>query len=743
MADLEEKVAQALKEALAAAKLSFDDEDVLEYINGTCHGVLEEASDRPSAEESLTDVLQAYLEDAGASSAQLASVVRAVASAKFSEKPAAKAKAKAVGGKNPGDTLCQIEDFLLMYGGSEKALLKGTTLEFKRNHRYGIVGQNGAGKTTLFKALLDKKVKEKLPDTLSLVHVHGGTIDEAKDQGMSALAYAEHRRKQLLAEMGNVTSGTVHEALSSVGFADEMQEKALSELSGGWKMRLALACAMMTSADILMLDEPTNHLDTSAIEWLGKYCSKLTGTCLIISHEPEFLDAVCTDIIHFDEQKLKYYPGNFSAFAQKAALNDEQAQAVLETKWSKPKISMEGAAKAILGHQHQVCFKFPSPETRAYGMKDTKPILEGKALSFAYTEGGKTILDGISAKLTLTSRVAVVGVNGAGKSTLLSVLCGEMAPDAGEVIRNPHMRLSYVAQHHGFHLGDPAYATCNPITYFQARFKNGYDEELQKRLKDNDNEELQKERKELAAKYGKKMRMVKEIVGRHEHGKVMEYEVQWEGLDDAKENSDLPMSKLKLLKADGYARAFDERFPFARGDVKISTESDAIAKYLENFMIEGRLCQEQLRNLSGGQKNRLMLAAAFWTNPHIIALDEPTNYLDPETVENLGKALNFFKGGVITVTHNEDFIAKVCKDSWHLEDGKITTSKLAFDDKKTSGSAVKAKAKASDTGAAAEEEKASEAPKPLSAAAAAAAAATAGAGYPAAAAKKAAAKKKR
>merc|ERR1719188_2783231 len=106
----------------------------------------------------------------------------------------------------------------------------------------------------------------------------------------------------------------------------------------------------MKHADVLLLDEPTNHLDTAAVEWLSEYCSGLKGTCLIISHEPEFLDAVCTDIIHFDEQKLKYYGGNFSHFLAKASLNDEEAQAVLETK-SKPSIAT--ASKAVQGKQEE------------------------------------------------------------------------------------------------------------------------------------------------------------------------------------------------------------------------------------------------------------------------------------------------------------------------------------------------------------------------------------------------------
>jgi len=466
--------------------------------------------------------------------------------------------------------------------------------------------------------------------------------------------------------------------LEAVGFGAEMQAKALRELSGGWRMRLALACAMMRRADVLLLDEPTNHLDTEAIAWLGSYVRSLQGTSLIISHEPEFLDAVCTDIIHFDEQKLKYYPGNFSNFILKASLDDSEAQAVLETK-SKP--SMVNAGKAIQGAQEEVRLVFPIPGKLDGVTSATKPILEAKNLSFRYKEDGPWILNNVSAKLSQASRVAVVGANGAGKSTLLALLCGELSPVEhegviGEATRHRNCRLSYIAQHHTFHLEE--FLKCTPVHYFQLRFRNGYDEQLQKRLEEPASEEEKLLRAEMASKFGKYGKQVREVVGRQKRGKELFYEIAWEGLDDAKQNTFEPLSKLRLMHVDGLARAYDERLQAQYSGVaeRPLTERE-IKQHLQNFQMTEDMCTKRMiSGFSAGQKSRLMLGAAFWTKPHLIALDEPTNYLDPETVNSLARALKNFRGGVIAVTHSQHFIDEVCTDAWTVADGKVTVSKV-------------------------------------------------------------------
>jgi len=702
MAPSEAEVGKAFSDAISKAGCTVED-DICEYLAGSCHAVLEDddGSDQSSLESTLKEAIEAQLEDAGANDKQIASICAAIAALKLggASTPAQKTATAAVAKSKPkeaaktangDDLMCCVQDLLLMYGGSSKALLTHTTFELRRLHRYGIVGHNGAGKTTLMTALVAGAVKE-LPSDLVLVHVHGGSVAELDDEDTSALQYASSMHKEI-SKAGGKSGPTAAEVLAGVGFGAEMQSKMLGQLSGGWRMRLVLACAMMKHADVLLLDEPTNHLDTAAVQWLGDYLQGFKGTSLIISHEPEFLNKVCTDIIHFDQQKLKYYEGNFAAFQEQASIHGDEADKVLETK------SWSSAAKAIQGAQGEVKLSFPIPGKLDGVTTQTKPILEVKKCSFGYTgEGNPVILKHVSCKLSLGSRVAVVGANGAGKSTLLSLMCGEVAPieyegTLGEVDRHRNCRLSYIAQHHTFHL--EAFLKCTPVHYFQLRFRNGYDEQLQIRLIEPATEEERQLRAELASKHGKYGKAVRDIVGRQKRGKEIYYEIAWEGLDDAKQNTFEPMSKLRLMHVDGLARAFDERMAAqAAGTHSRPLTEREIIKHMESFNYTEEMCTRQmLSTFSAGQKSRLMLGAAFWTKPHVISLDEPTNYLDPETVDALAKALKNFRGGVIAVTHSEHFINEVCNERWEVKEGVITASKFESEVQKAEKAAASAKA---------------------------------------------------
>jgi len=168
------------------------------------------------------------------------------------------------------------------------------------------------------------------------------------------------------------------------------------------------------------------------------------------------------------------------------------------------------------------------------------------------------------------------------------------------------------------------------------------------------------------------------VVGRQKRGKELFYEIAWEGLDDAKQNTFEPLSKLRLMHVDGLARAYDERLQAQYSGVaeRPLTERE-IKQHLQNFQMSEDMCtRRMISGFSAGQKSRLMLGAAFWTKPHLIALDEPTNYLDPETVNSLARALKNFRGGVIAVTHSQHFIDEVCTDAWTVADRKMTVSKV-------------------------------------------------------------------
>lgn len=201
-------------------------------------------------------------------------------------------------------------DFSLAYGGM--MLLTHTNLKLYQGRRYGLCGRNGAGKSTLMRSISQGKL-EGFPskDELRTCFVEHKERDE---RDMSIVEYI----RLALEENGNenISVKEIVETLKSVGFEGERAEMNIGQLSGGWKMKLGLAEAMLKRAQVLLLDEPTNHLDVGNVKWLQDYLKSHTEiTSLIVSHDSKFLDAVCTDIIHYEDKKLVYYKGNLSEYA--------------------------------------------------------------------------------------------------------------------------------------------------------------------------------------------------------------------------------------------------------------------------------------------------------------------------------------------------------------------------------------------------------------------------------------------
>merc|ERR1711971_829643 len=210
------------------------------------------------------------------------------------------------------------------------------------------------------------------------------------------------------------------------------------------------------------------------------------------------------------------------------------------------------------------------------------------------------------------------------------------------------------------------------------RFKDGYDGDLQKRLIEPENEEEADRRKKLAKEHGKYGNEVEDLVSRTKAGTQLAYEVKWKGLYDAKQNTVEPLSKLIMMGLSKVVIACDERIAAkAAGLDQRPLTRREIVRHVEAFGIDEEMCcNQQIRGFSAGQKVRLSLAAMFWTKPHLIALDEPTNYLDVETVDALAKALTNFRGGIVMIEPKTDFVEKICNEKWHLEDGAVTVEKL-------------------------------------------------------------------
>merc|ERR1712217_184589 len=325
---------------------------------------------------------------------------------------------------------------------------------------------------------------------------------------------------------------------------------------------------------------------------------------------------------------------------------------------------------------------FPIPGSMEGVKSSSKTVLETKKVSFRYSKDKDYLVQDCSVKLSLNSRVAICGRNGCGKSTFMTMLCSEASPSEnkdgafGEVSRHCNLRLAYMKQDHLKALG-PFFDT-SPFVYITQRFKDGYDGDLQKRLIEPEDEDEANRRKELAKIHGKYGNEVEELVSLTKLGTQLAYEVRWKGLDDAKQNTVEPISKLKAMGLDKVVIACDERIAAkAAGLDQRPLTRREVVRHCEAFGIDEEMCcNRQIRGFSAGQKVRLSLVAMFWTKPHLIVLDEPTNYLDVETVEALAKALINFRGGLVMVEPKTDFVERICNEKWHIEDGIITPEKL-------------------------------------------------------------------
>lgn len=232
-----------------------------------------------------------------------------------------------------------------------------------------------------------------------------------------------------------------------------------------------------------------------------------------------------------------------------------------------------------------------------------------------------------------------------------------------------------MAQQHMHHMKE--FMDTSPYLYIQKRYANGYDQALQERLMNPCTEEEALERAEKAKKYGKYGCMLKNLVGRQLRGKDFWYEAQWEGLDDTSKNSWVNLENLRNLGCESFALAYDDRAAAIEGGVADRPLSQReIVNHLLQFGITEELAlNRNIGMFSAGQKSKVSLAAAFWVKPHLVALDEPTNYIDMETLEALTVALQRFKGGVITISHCAEFAERVCNEVWTLEGGALTVTK--------------------------------------------------------------------
>ncbi|XP_078572038.1 ATP-binding cassette sub-family F member 2-like [Branchiostoma floridae x Branchiostoma japonicum] len=507
----------------------------------------------------------------------------------------------------------KFESFTLTFHGHE--LFHDTKVELNTGRRYGLVGLNGCGKSMLLSALGNREVDipshidifhltremptsdktalqcvmevdaERVRLETEMEHLHGKADEESAER----LLDIYERLEELDADKAEMRAAAI---LHGLGFSHKMTQTKVKDFSGGWRMRIALARALFVKPSLLMLDEPTNHLDLDACVWLEEELKNYKRILVLVSHSQDFLNGVCTNIIHVNNCKLHYYGGNYDVYVR-TRLEQLENQAK-RYKWEQDQIKHMKSYIARFGHgSAKLARQAQSKEKTLKKMVDgglTEKVVLDQTLTFYFPECGKVpppvmqvqdvsfryaddlpwIYRNLEFGVDLDSRIALVGPNGAGKSTLMKLLDGELVPTDGLIRRNSHLRIGRFHQH------------------------------LQEKL-------------------------------------------------------DLNQSAVEFLMAS---------YP----EVK---EIEEMRSIVGKYGLTGRQQMCPLKNLSDGQRARVIFAWLAWRAPHLLLLDEPTNHLDLETIDALADAINAFEGGLVLISHDFRLINQVAEEIWVCEHGTV------------------------------------------------------------------------
>ncbi|KAI8385008.1 P-loop containing nucleoside triphosphate hydrolase protein [Radiomyces spectabilis] len=405
----------------------------------------------------------------------------------------------------------KIDSYSLNFHG--RVLIDNATIELNFGRRYGLIGANGSGKSTFLQSLAYRDIE--IPDHIDTYLLN----QEAEPSDMNAIeaviysaqqevARLEKQVEDLLGEedgADNPLLDDIYERieqmdaatfepractlLSGLGFDTKQMQKATKDMSGGWRMRVALARALFIKPTLLLLDEPTNHLDLEACVWLEEYLKTYNRILVVVSHSQDFLNGVCTNMMHLThKRKLVYYGGNYDTFVKTKEENEiNQAKAyakqqeeiahikkfiasagtyanlVRQAKSKQKIIDKMEAAGLIENVEKPPLFKFAFTDVA----KLPPPVLAFQEVSFSYSgDMSKALYRDIELGVDMDSRVALVGPNGAGKSTLLKLMSGELVPTEGRVQRHTALKLGKYSQHSN----DQLDMDLSPIDYMKKKF---------------------------------------------------------------------------------------------------------------------------------------------------------------------------------------------------------------------------------------------------------------------------------
>ncbi|HEX4510071.1 MAG TPA: ATP-binding cassette domain-containing protein [Burkholderiaceae bacterium] len=539
-----------------------------------------------------------------------------------------------------------------------KVVLEGATVTINPGEKVGLVGRNGAGKSSLFALLAGRlladagdfefparwrlgEVAQDMPETPepATEFVLAGDLPLVAAQDALAAAEASgdgHAMAEAHMRIGEAggfdARARAQSLLLGLGFRIDQIDAPVNSFSGGWRMRLQLARALMCPAELLLLDEPTNHLDLDALVWLESWLQRFSGTILMISHDREFLDAVTTVTLHLEDAKLTRYGGNYSAFEEMRAERLSQQQAsfgrqqeriaqlqrfidrfkakATKAKQAQSRVKalarMERIAPVLTASDFE--FEFREPRNLPNPMLVMREVRCGyaarsvddeAAASLSLDEPGsapvsglasstapeiapevaleKTIVRDVTRSVLAGQRIGILGANGQGKSTLVKTIARTLAPLGGELTEGKGLAIGYFAQ-----------------------------------------------------------------------------------------------QEMDLLHPDDTPLQFMGRLARTSGP---DAREQELRDFLGQFRFVGGMVHQAVGTLSGGEKARLVLASLVWQRPNLLLLDEPTNHLDLTTREALSMALNEFEGTLMLVSHDRALLREVCDEFWLVGQGQV----LPFD----------------------------------------------------------------
>merc|ERR1739844_78571 len=558
---------------------------------GSVNGSKENSSEKTTYEEELCARLE--------NEARLASEARACTG---------------VLGIHPMSKDIKMYNFSVTFHGAE--LIQDSKVELSCGRKYGLIGVNGSGKSSFLAVLGNREVP--IQDHIDIFYL-AREMPASEKTALEAVMEADEERLRLeklaeelalnedeesqdylmevyerLDEIGADTAEVkASQLLKGLGFNTAMQNKKCKDYSGGWRMRIALARALFIKPHLLLLDEPTNHLDLEACVWLEEELKNYKQILVIISHSQDFMNGLCTNIIHLDQKTLKYYGGNYDTFIKtKMELDENQEK---KYQWEQDQIAHMKNYIARFGHgSAKLARQAQSKEKTlakmvAEGLTDKvateknvsfyffscgtipPPVIMVQKVSFRYSDTTPWIYKDLEFGMDLDTRLALVGPNGAGKSTLLKLIAGELHPTEGMIRRNNHLKMGRYHQH----LHELLEMYLSPLDYMLKMFPE---------FKDRDE--------------------MRKVIGR--------------------------------------------------------------------YGISGKAQTSPLKQLSDGQRCRVVFAWIAWQSPHMLLLDEPTNHLDMETIDALAEAINNFEGGLVLVSHDFRLINQVAEKIWICEHEKVT-----------------------------------------------------------------------